>query len=157
VRALVRPDPPGAVLLDAHAREQAVARAALPVGAGVVLLERPERRLRVLDDDAFGAPCPERRGGVLVRVAAGGILRQVDRDGVVGRAREQLGALLGVDHVVRRGRDAREPTGAIEVVVERVQGRDVGHAAADARASAAAAIRAASLPSRASGGPRSPP
>ena len=53
VRALVRADPPGAVVLDAHAGEHAVARAAASVRAGVVLLERPQRRLRVGDDDAL--------------------------------------------------------------------------------------------------------
>ena len=55
VRALVRADAAGAVLLDAHAREDAVARELAAVGAGVVLLERPERRLVVADDGALGA------------------------------------------------------------------------------------------------------
>ena len=54
--ALVRADPARAVVLDAHAREQPVAGAAAAVGARVVLLERPQRGLGVLDDDALGAP-----------------------------------------------------------------------------------------------------
>ena len=94
MRALVRADPARAVVLDAHAREQPVAGAAAAVGAGVVLLERPQRGLGVLDDDPLGAPAVQRRGGVGVRVAAGGVLRQVDLDGVVRRAGDQLGALV---------------------------------------------------------------
>ena len=52
VRALVRADAPGAVLLDAHAREEAVARADRAVGPRVLLRERPDRGLVVADDRA---------------------------------------------------------------------------------------------------------
>jgi hypothetical protein len=62
-----------------------------------------------------------------VGVAAGGVLRQVDHDGVVRRAGDQRGALAGVDHVVRRRGDRGEAAGALEVVVQGVEGRDVGH------------------------------
>ena len=127
MRALVRTDPTAAVVLHAHAREQPAARAPFAVRSGVVLLERPQRRLRVGHDDAVVAPGLQGRGGVVVGVAAGAILRQVDRDDVVGRAGEQPLALLGIDHVVGRRDDRRQAPGAIEVVVERWQGRDIGH------------------------------
>ena len=52
VRALVRADAARAVVLDANAAEEAVARAGLAVGAGVVLGEGPDRRL--------AAPAPAR-------------------------------------------------------------------------------------------------
>ena len=104
-----------------------MARAAAAVGAGVVLLERPQRGLLVLHDDALLAPLAQRGGGVLVGVAAGRVLGQVDRDDVVRGAGEQRGALLAVDHVVRRRGDGLQAAGAAEVVVERLQGRDPGH------------------------------
>ncbi len=127
MRALVRPDPAGTVVLDAHAREQPVARAAAPVGPGVVLLERPQGGLAVLDDDSLLAPLPQQRGRVRVRVAAAGILREVDLDDVVRGAGDQLGALGGVDDVVGRRGDGGQAPCALEVVVEGVQRRDVGH------------------------------
>ena len=127
MRALVRADPPGAVVLDAHAREQAVARAAAAVGAGVVLLERPQRGLGVLHHHALVAPAPQHGGGVGVRVAAVRVLREVDLDDVVRGAGDQRGALGGVDDVVGRRGDGGEAPGAVEVVVERVQGSDDGH------------------------------
>ena len=49
---LVGADAARAVVLHAHAREEALPGAVLPVGAGVVLAERPQRRFLVLDDDA---------------------------------------------------------------------------------------------------------
>ena len=61
VRALVRADPAGAVVLDAHAREEAAARVRRAVRAGVVLDERPERRLVVADDGALGLPLRQQR------------------------------------------------------------------------------------------------
>ena len=86
VGALVRADPARAVVLDAHAREQAVARAAAAVRAGVVLLERPQRRARGRRPRrrrrATRASVARRVG---VRVVAAG-LRQVDLDDVVRRA-----------------------------------------------------------------------
>ena len=56
VGALVRADAAGAVVLDAHAREDAVAGAQLPSGPGVVLRERPQRGRLVADDDPLVVP-----------------------------------------------------------------------------------------------------
>ena len=103
VRALVRADRAGAVVLHAHACEEAVARQAPAVGAGVLLDERPDRLVAVLDHRTLVLPCVEQLGGVGVAVAAVGVLGQVDVDDVVRRARGQLCALLGVDDVVGRG------------------------------------------------------
>ena len=105
VGALVRADTAGPIVLDAHAREDTAAREGGAVGAGVVLRERPQGRLDVAHEDLFRLPPGEqrRRMGVLVEVAVG--LRQVDLDDVVGRAGRQGGALLRVDHVVRRRHD----------------------------------------------------
>ena len=130
VRALVRPDAAGAVVLDRHAREEPVAGAAPAVGAGVVLLERPQRRVVVAGEDPVALPLLEHLGGVGVRVVA---LREVDLDDVVGRLSEQLGALLGVDHVVGRGDDGLEAADAVAVVVECLEGADVGHVADEVR------------------------
>ena len=60
VRALVRADAPGAVVLDAHAREDAVAGERAAVGPGVVLGERPQRGLVVADDRALVAASARR-------------------------------------------------------------------------------------------------
>ena len=84
VRALVRADAAGPVVLDPHPGEDPVARAGAAVGSRVVLGERPQGRLVVLDHDALGAPGGERRGRVLVGL---GPLGQVDLDDVVGGAR----------------------------------------------------------------------
>ena len=61
VRALVRADAPGAVVLDAHAREDAVAGERAAVGAGVVLGQRPQRGLVVAHDGALLLPALEDR------------------------------------------------------------------------------------------------
>ncbi|CAA9531776.1 MAG: hypothetical protein AVDCRST_MAG30-3857 [uncultured Solirubrobacteraceae bacterium] len=135
MRALVRADPARAVVLDAHAGEDPVARAPHSVGARVVLGERPQRGLVVADEDAVALPCREGLRRVAVGVVA---LREVDLDDVLRGRREQRGALLGVDHVIGRGGDGLEAAGARQVVVERAEGLDVGHAA------------------NATGGPRSP-
>ena len=104
VGALVRADPAGAVVLDPHAREEPAAGARLAVGAGVVLLERPERGpARPGRRRPRARHCASSCGGVRVRVAVA--LRQVDADDVVRRARLELGPLLGVDHVVGRRDD----------------------------------------------------
>jgi hypothetical protein len=66
-------------------------------------------------------------GGALVRVAAVRRLRQVDLHHVVRRAPQQPGTLLGVDDVVGRRDDELEAADLLQVVVEGVQGRDVGH------------------------------
>ena len=127
VRALVRADLARAVVLDAHAREQAVAGAPDAVGTRVVLRERPDRGLLVAHEHAVALPGGEHLGGVRVRVAVGA--RQVDLDDVVRRARDQLGALRVVDDVVRRSRQGLEAAGGVEVVVEGAEGLDVGHGA----------------------------
>jgi hypothetical protein len=130
VRALVRADPAGAVVLDLHAGEEAVAGPGAAVGAGVVLGERPQRGLPVADEDAVALPVGERPRRVLVGVAVGA--REVDLHGVVGGAGDERGALLVVDDVVRRRRDGLEAADGVEVVVDRAEGLDVGHAAAQA-------------------------
>jgi hypothetical protein len=128
VRALVRADPPRAVVLDPHAREQAAAGLRRPVGRDVVLHERPDRRLLVSDDGAVGLPALQepRRFGVGVAALLPG-LRQVDADDVVRRALGQRGALLGVDDVVRRGDDSLQRADLRGVVVQGAQRLHVGH------------------------------
>ena len=132
VGALVRADPAGAVVLHAHAREQAVARARPAVRARVVLRDRPQRRLVVAGEDALLLPAGEHLGGVGVGVALGA--REVDLDDVVRRAGDELGALRLVDDVVRRRGDGLEAADGREVVVEGAEGLDVGHEAAQASA-----------------------
>jgi len=97
VRALVRADAPGAILLDAHPGEEAPARAQLAVGPAVALLERPQRRFRVAHQHARVLPLGVELGRVRVGLIA---VRKVDLDDVVRRARDQLRALAGIDHVI---------------------------------------------------------
>ena len=130
MRALVRADATGAVLLDADAREEAVARVRPAVRAGVVLGQGPERGLLVAGQDARVAPGREGLGGGGVGIVA---LRQVDLDDVVRRLAREPGALLGVDHVVGRGDDGAD---VVAGVVEGAEGADVGHAAGEASARA---------------------
>jgi hypothetical protein len=125
VRALVRADAPRAVVLDPDACEEAAAGADAPVRARVLLLERPQRRLGVADEDALGLPALEHARRVRVRVPVR--LRQVDLDDIVRRARDQRGALAGVDDVVGRRHDRLEAADAGRVVVECPEGLDVGH------------------------------
>jgi hypothetical protein len=121
-------------VLDPDAGEDPVADVAGAVRAGVLLLHRPDRRLGVLDQRARllpGVDFPRRQ---LVGVALGGLrpglpvgLRQVDRDCVVGRACDQLGPHRGVDHVVGRRDDVLQRPDRVEVVVQGVEGLNVGH------------------------------
>ena len=76
-----------------------------PVGAGVVLRVRPQRGLGVAHEGALQLPALEQlpRG----RVGVGLAPRQVDGDDVEGRARDQRGALIVVDHVIRAARRRR--------------------------------------------------
>ena len=101
----------------------------MTVGAGVVLGVRPQRGLAIAHERALQLPALEQlaRGLVLVRLALG----QVDRDDVEGGARDQGGALAGVDHVVGRGDDVGEGADDGGVVVEGAQGLDVGHGGAE--------------------------
>src|SRR4029077_4898600 len=94
VRALVGADPARAIVLHAHAREETTTRPPFAVRPRVVLLERPEGRLGVLDDDALLAPLVQNAGGLGVGVVA---CREVDPDHVVRRSGFELGPLLGVD------------------------------------------------------------
>ena len=64
---------------------------------------------------------------MLIRVAAVGIAREVELDDVVGIAPGELGALLVVDHVIRRRDHLRERTHLAEVVMERSKWTDLGH------------------------------
>ena len=95
VRALVRADPARAVVLDAHAREQPVARAAAAVGAGVVLLERPQRRARRRRRRRRRrASARSVARGVRVRVAAGGSCGRSISTTLYGERATQRRALL---------------------------------------------------------------
>ena len=129
VRTLMRADPAGAVFLYAYPRKEAAAGARLAVGSDVVLLERPDRRCVVLHDDALCSPCRQHGCGVLVYVAAVGGDREIDLDGVVGRARLEHSATLGVDHVVGRGGDILQPAGLLECVMQRLERLYLSHAA----------------------------
>jgi hypothetical protein len=130
VRALVRADLAGPVLLDAHAREEALARALRAVGRDVVLDERVDSGLLVARERAVLLPLLDQLRRVRVGIAAVGILGQVDADDVVGRALLQRLALLGIDDVVGRGDDRIETTGHVEVVAEGQQRVDVRHGGA---------------------------
>ncbi len=124
MRALVGPDPTGAVILHAYAREEPAPRAALPVGSGVVLLERPQLRLLVLNHDVVATPVRERAGGLGVWIIAP---REVDAHDVVRGASLELGPLLIVDHVIRRRDDGLQAAGLLEVVVKGSERLDLRH------------------------------
>ncbi len=126
----MRADAPGAVLLDAHACEEALARALAAVGRDVVLHERVDRRLLVVGERAVLLPLGDELRGVRVGVASVGVLGEVDADDVVGRALLQRLALLWVDDVVGRSDDGIEPAGDVEVVAEGEERVDVRHGGA---------------------------
>ena len=125
VRALVRADPARAVVLDLDAREDAVARARLPVGARVVLRERPQRGRLVAHDDPLVVPAREHARRMAVRICA--VLGQVDLDHVVRRTAQELRSLGRVDHVIGRRGHRLQATDLGQVVVKGVEGFDVGH------------------------------
>ena len=125
--ALVRADEAAAVFGHAYPAEEAATRAALPVGAGVFLLQRPQRGLAVGLEDALERPLLQRLGGVLVAVAVLRALRQVELDRVEGRPGDERRALLRIDHVVRRGDDVLERADRAQVVVQGVDRADFGH------------------------------
>jgi hypothetical protein len=126
VGALVGADAAGAVLLHAHAAEEAVALAPAASARGVVLLgQRPQRGLGVLDDRALALPALEHAGGRLVGVARG--LREVDLHDVVRRPAGQAVALRRVDHVVGGRHQIGDGSDLSQVVVQGVQRLDVGH------------------------------
>ena len=64
---------------------------------------------------------------MVVAVAAVGVLGEVDRDDVVRRARLQLGALVGVDDVVRRRGERLQRAGDGGVVVQGSERLDARH------------------------------
>ncbi len=116
VGALVGADGAALVVLDPHPGEDPVAAVALAVGSDVVLGQRPERGLGVLQPArrrlsssrfALRPRHRDRRSGAVgvVRVER---FRQVDRDRVVGGAFEQRPPLRRVDHVIRGRRDRIE-------------------------------------------------
>ena len=55
------------------------------------------------------------------------VLRQVDLDHVVRRTAQELSSLGRVDHVIWGSRNRRGTADALEGVVERAEGLDVGH------------------------------
>ena len=132
--ALVGQDLAGGEILDADTGENAVSGAGRAVGAGVVLRHRPDRRLGVGDERARLPPLVHRQRGSLVGVVLG-LLRpgltvgfgQVDRDGVVWGAPQQLCPHRGVDHVIRWRGDVLQRPDHVEVVVGRVDRAHVGH------------------------------
>jgi hypothetical protein len=93
---------------------------------GVVLLQRPDRRLGVLDEPPRITPMAEQIGGVRVDVGAVSGAGQVELDDVVARARQQLRAAGIVDHVVRRSGDVSH-LDRRGVVVQGPECSDVGH------------------------------
>ena len=84
--ALVRPDEAGAVLGDPDAAEQSAPHPPRAVGGGVLLGQRPDRRLAVGSEDPLQRPFLERLGRVLVGIAARGRLGEVELDDVERRA-----------------------------------------------------------------------
>ncbi len=125
MRALVRANATGAVLLDANATEEPAAGERASAGAGVVLRVSPHRRLLVADDRALELPALEKfpRGRVRIGLAP----RQIDGGDVERRARDQRGALIVVDHVVGRRHDVGQRPDHGLVVVERAKWLHVGH------------------------------
>ena len=133
VRALVRAHAAGAVVLDPHPAEEAAARAARAVRAGVVLGVRPHRRLAVAHERPLQLPALEQLGRRRVGVAA---LRagpgRSSATTLYGERAEQRRPLLGVDHVVGRRHEVGQRPRDGGLVVKRAQRLDVGHAAAEA-------------------------
>src|SRR4051812_49795451 len=124
MRALVRADETRAVVRHAHAREEAVAGVAAPVRSRVVLGQDPEGRLALTRDYALLLPRLERGLGVQVGIAPVVGLREVDLDDIEGAARGELGPHLGVDDVVRRGRDGVERPDRAGLVAKGSEGLD---------------------------------
>ncbi len=125
VGSLVGADPAGAVVSQAHAREEAATSPTPAVGPGVLLGKRPHCRLPIGDQHRLLTPPRELDGGVLVRVTIPP--RQVDAHDVIRRTSLQRRALLGVDHVVRGCDHVLQAAGLDEVVMERAQRFDFGH------------------------------
>ena len=126
VGALVGPDAAGAVVLHAHAREEAGAGALRAVGRRVVLAEHPDGRLVLLTR----TPCWRQsssmsRAAWIVALAAGRSRRRCRGCAPASRAR-----MLVVDDVVGRRDHILERAGGVGLVAERPERLNVGHRAA---------------------------
>ena len=122
------PDPSRPVVLHAHAREEPGTRDGSARRAPCSPARAPRARVA-----RRWTITPSSRHAASSRAALpyGSLpTRQVDPDDVVGRAGLELGPLLGVDHVVGRGDDVLEAAGSVQVVVQRPQRFDIGHAGA---------------------------
>ena len=126
MRALVRADPAGAVVLDPHAGEDAVARARLRRRGPCSPARAPTARA---SSSRTTIPSSLQRASTLGRVAVriGAVLRQVDLDHVVRRTAQELRSLGRVDHVIGRGGHRLQAADLRQVVVKGVEGFDVGH------------------------------
>ena len=119
----------GSVLLNLDRGKEARARAAAAVGGEVVLRQDPKRWLLIQYQCSSLLPLGQQRCRVLVRIAASGRrLRQVDADDVERRAGSERGALGRVNHVVRRRENGLETADAIELIAQRIERANVGHA-----------------------------
>jgi hypothetical protein len=127
VRALVGTDGSRAVRLDPHSGKAAAPRATLPIRAGVVLSQRPQRRLLILHDNASLAPVAQLCGGAVVAFLAP--FGEVDPHDVFRRAGLQDGTLLAVDDVIRGSDHVLQPAGDGRVVMQRAEGFDLGDCA----------------------------
>ena len=121
--ALVRPDPL-AVRGQLHAREQAAAGEARAVGRGVVLLERPDLRLRVAGQDSLvgpAAPAGPRNARTGRRRPGREAGRARRRCAASGRRARRAGHRRSRHREGRRRRPANRPSrgrsGALEVEV----------------------------------------
>ena len=118
---LVRPNPTRAVVLHAHACEEPPARAGAAVRRRVVLPERPDGGLVLLDENSVPAPLVERLRRGLVA------LREVELDDVVGAPGGQLRPSLVIDHVVGRRDQILERPRDIGVVAKRPERLHICH------------------------------
>src|SRR5919204_4180206 len=144
--ALVGPDHARSVRADADPGEKTVARQRLAPRSGELLVQRPDRRLAVGDEHALKGPRLEGLVGVVIGIATGRRLRKVDLDHVERGAREELGALGGVDHVVGGSGDVGERGDRRKVVVKGLEWPDLRHRGATLPGSGAAPWRRRTAP-----------
>ena len=117
MRTLVRENAAGCIRLGAERCHDPVAPARNAVGTDVVLLEVPDRRVRISRENPLGQPASV----ALARSSSVG--RRGQMDDVVEITRAQLQDVLVVDHVVRRRRHLRARP-CVENGTERA---DIGH------------------------------
>src|SRR5207302_9835930 len=122
VRPLVRPDHAGRVRLDPDPPDEPAARPRDAVRADIVLLEPPQCRLVIADEDALREPLAPQAGGALL------VVRKGQMDDVVLALGEVAGALLGAEHVVRRSDEPLDRAGLLLVVTHRLERPHLGHA-----------------------------